>query len=100
MKKIALILTLVLSTSALAAEPAPMSELCPKIAELSRSVMTARQAGVSMRKVMDVATSPFTVDIITEAYGHPAYTTPEYKEKTIQDFEDQWYLKCIKSYNL
>lgn len=100
MKKLALLTLVALTTSALAAETAQMSENCPKIAELSRSVMTARQVGVPLRKVMEVAVNPITVDIITEAYGHPAYTTQKVQDKIIQEFEDEWYLRCIKSYNL
>ena len=101
MKKIVLTLTLAaLSTSALASEPAPLSEFCPKIAQLSRSVMTARQAGVPMRQVMELAESDVTVSMVTEAYGYSAYSIQENKDRAIQDFEDTWYLRCVKSYDL
>ena len=89
MKKILLALTLTLTLPTFASAEVPLSEFCPKIAQLSRSVMTARQAGVPMRKVME-----------TEAYGQSVYNTPEIKERVIQDFEDQWYMKCVKSYDL
>ena len=100
MKKIALIITLALSTSAFAAEPAPMSKYCPKIAELANAVMVARQNGSPMREIMEIAEGePIMVSMITEAYGHSAYSTQEYQDRAIQEFEDQWYLRCVKSYN-
>ena len=53
-----------------------------------------------MRKVMEIAENPVTVSMVTEAYGQSVYNTPEIKERVIQDFEDQWYMKCVKSYDL
>lgn len=52
-----------------------------------------------MRQSMEHTTEPMIIDIITEAYGHPAYSTQKYQEKAIQDFEDKWYLLCVKAYN-
>ena len=100
MKKILLALTLTLTLPTFAAAEVPMSEFCPKIEQLSRSVMTARQAGVPMRKVMEIAESDVTVSMVTEAYGYSAYSIQENRERAIQDFEDQWYLRCVKSYDL
>lgn len=101
MKKIILALTLAaLSTSALAAEPVPMKETCSSIAEVARVTMLARQSGVPLRSMMKIAADKTIEDIVTEAYGHPAYRTSEVQEKTIQDFEDTWYLRCIKAYDL
>src|SRR5678816_291565 len=100
MKKIALLL-MVLSTSAFATAEVPMAEFCPKIAELANGVMVARQNGSPMREVMALADgNDVMVSMVTEAYGHPAYSTSEVQEKTIQDFEDTWYLRCVKSYDL
>lgn len=100
MKKILLAITITLATPAFAANPAPMLEFCPKIAGLARVTMEARQAGVPMQKMMEIATYQTLVDMITGAYGHSVYSTPKVREKAIQDFEDLWYLKCVKSYNL
>lgn len=102
MKKLVLTVTLALSTSAFASKPAPMSamtQVCSQIANTARITMTARQAGVSMRSSMELTTEPIIIDIITEAYGHPAYATQKYQDKAIQDFEDKWYLQCVKAYN-
>ncbi len=100
MKKIVLTLTLAaLSTSAFAAEPAPMKATCPQIAELARLAMEARQIGAPLRTMMAGAEGTIMADILIEAYGHPAYRTSEVQDRAIQEFEDRWYLKCIKSYN-
>ena len=61
--------------------------------------MKARQVGVSMRQSMELTTEPMIIDIITEAYSAPAYNTQKNQDRAIQDFEDLWYLKCVKAYN-
>lgn len=61
--------------------------------------MTARQAGVPMRQSMELTTEPIIIDIITEAFSHPSYSTQKYQDKAIQEFENLWYLKCVKAYN-
>lgn len=103
MKKTVLALTLAaLTTSAFAAEPAPkslMTETCSSIAGAARATMLARQVGVPLRKVMEVTVNPSTVQMATEAYGTPAYSTQKNQDKAIQEFEDKWYLRCIKTYN-
>ena len=77
-----------------------MKEVCAQLAEVAQVTMTARQAGVPVRSMMEIAVDQTIVDMVTEAYGHPAYSTLEVQEKTIRDFEDRWYLKCVKSYDL
>ena len=100
MNKILLTLTLAaLSIPAFAAEPVPMKATCDQIAEFSRLAMEARQIGAPLRTMMAVGKDSIMADMLTEAYGHPAYRTSEVQDRAIQDFEDKWYLKCIKSYN-
>lgn len=99
MKKIVLIITLALTTSAFAATEVPMKATCDQLAELARLAMEARQVGAPMRTMMAGAEGTIMADMIIEAYGHPAYRTSEVQDRAIQEFEDQWYLKCIKSYN-
>ena len=100
MKKIVLILTLALTIPTFASAEVPLSEFCPKIAGLANAVMVARQNGAPMRQVMELAESDVTVSMVTEAYGYSAYSIQENRERAIQDFEDQWYMKCVKSYDL
>lgn len=100
MKKILLLLALSTPAFASASEPVPMKETCSSIAEVARVTMLARQVGVPMRQLLAPAEDSTLIDIITEAYGHPAYRTPKNQDRAIQEFEDQWYLKCVKSYNL
>ena len=99
MKKIALLL-MALSTTALASAEVPMKEVCAQLAEVAQVTMTARQSGVPVRSMMEIAVDETIVDMVTEAYSTPSYNTPKNQDRAIQDFEDQWYLRCIKSYNL
>lgn len=100
MKKIVLTLTLAaLSTSALASEPVPMKATCDQLADLARLAMEARQIGVPLRTMMAGGKDTIMADMLTEAYGTPAYSIRENQDRVIQDFEDKWYLRCVKSYD-
>ena len=98
MKKIVLMLA-ALSTSALASEPVPMKATCDQIADLARLAMEARQIGAPMRMMMAGGKDTIMADMIIEAYGHPAFTIKKNQDRAIQEFEDRWYLGCVKAYN-
>ena len=61
--------------------------------------MKARQVGVPLRSMMELAADETLTNIITEAYSTPAFRTLINQDMAIREFEDKWYLKCIKAYN-
>jgi len=77
-----------------------------KIAErFAESFMKARQQGVKMSSLMKICEDPqhpevlrtISKEILIEAYETPRFSTPGIIEKTIRDFQNKWYLKCIKA---
>lgn len=96
-KLIAMTAAIVISSAVIeahAVEPAN----CEEISGLSKSVMHARQDGIGMVKVMEVAEGfPLMEEMVIAAYDQPAYSTPEIQRRTIRDFADEWYLACIKA---
>lgn len=68
-------------------------ELCKSYSELAGSIMSARQEGTEMSKLMSNSTSP---ELVVSAYELSRYTTETYKASAISDFANKAYLDCIK----
>lgn len=78
---------------------------CDTYSVLSRSIMSARQSGTPMKQQMDIVLksggSPelqgFMKNLVIAAYEEPAWSSESRKEKAITDFENGFYLSCVKS---
>ena len=86
-----LALLMALSAPALA-KPAS----CEQIAELAKSIMTARQKGVSMVEMMGEDGS-LTEVIVVDAYEEGRYRVEANQQRRIADFRDEWFMVCYKS---
>ena len=76
------------------AEPAS----CQQIAELAKSIMTARQKGVSMSKVMEIAgDNKLFKEMMVDAYETGRYIVESNQRRETADFRDKWYLACYKA---
>lgn len=95
MKHLLLAATLLLSTSATAAT----YEQCKDLTAFAGALMTARQAGVSMDQVFEVAKEQGmdkSVDnMIILAYETPRYSTDSNKQGAINDFKSQILTACM-----
>jgi hypothetical protein len=91
----ATILALLMALSAPAlAKPAS----CEQIAELAKSIMTARQKGVSMVEMMGVGEDgSLTEVIVVDAYEEGRYRVEANQQRRIADFRDEWFMVCYKS---
>lgn len=95
MKKV-LPLIAVMSVIPLAAEE---QDICVSIAGMAETVMTKRQEGVDIIKMMEVAG---TVDglkeiaelLVIEAYKKPIFSTAAYKQESVSEFKTMVYLSC------
>lgn len=64
--------------------------------------MAARQRGASLSEIMKIDVfsdqsphSALAKQIAIAAYKQPRFSTPEYVEKAIQDFENDIYVTCL-----
>lgn len=98
-----LLAMLLVSTASFAARPSQETlEFCGVISKLANSVMTSRQNGVAMSKLMQAKVSDEAMNdlgalMIEQAYDSPAYGSPEYKQKAATDFENSWFSNCLKA---
>ncbi|MER9624023.1 hypothetical protein NKI98_21760 [Mesorhizobium sp. M0222] len=81
-------------------------EACAQMAGAAESVMKARQNGIALQKVLEVANNPQYASgkdgfraIIMMAYGKPRFNTEENKQRAIDDFRDEVQLYCMKLEN-
>ena len=75
---------------------AQASDNCAPVAELAKSIMRARQSGVSVVKAMQIAREDKGVQAIVRlAYMEPRYSSDLYRENAATDFETEVYLICV-----
>lgn len=78
-------------------------EACAQMASTAESIMRARQNGIAMQKVLEVASGSKSAavkdgfrTIIMMAYDQPRFSTQENKQRAIDDFRDEMQLYCMK----
>lgn len=75
---------------------ASASDNCGPVAELAKTIMKARQSGMSVVKAMEIAKDDKGVQAIVRlAYMEPRYSSDLYRENAATDFETEVYLICI-----
>lgn len=79
-------------------------QVCTGASELARSIMTARQNGAPMSKMMEIESASDSSSVgnvtrlmVISAYDKPRYSTPEIVAREISDFENEMYLACIQA---
>jgi hypothetical protein len=77
---------------------------CKAFEHLARSIMTARQNGEDISKLIGVADDPtradakdLTTKLIFSAYKQPRYQTEDMQQKAIDDFSNDTYLGCVEA---
>jgi len=96
MKTLLLAPALLLSTNLSAAT----YEQCKGVTSVADSVMTARQAGISLDQVMDVVIAQDmesdVTPIVMLAYDVPRYSTESYQTGAINDFKSKILKVCME----
>jgi len=74
---------------------------CDSYGELAESIMSGRQSGTSMAKMMKVIGdnegSDLFEKLIIAAYDSPRYSTEGMQKRSIEEFRDEVYLECAKA---
>ena len=81
----------------LATEDAEVPDPCPTVVELAEQIMSARQAGVSIAKMMEVMSNEFQRKLVLEAYQVPVYTTQEYRDSETTEFGNRQGVACYEA---
>lgn len=97
MKKLLIAAAMTLSLGAAADEKA---DTCSDINALAESIMSSRQAGVDMAKMMTVAKNSgiekLARILIIAAYEQPQFNGEDYRRKSVAEFKNKVYLQCVK----
>lgn len=74
---------------------------CEVIAEKAKSIMEVRQVGAPMQEVMDAvkdsAIKSLYFELVIQAYERPRYQSDEFRRRAVVDFQNEWYLSCVKA---
>lgn len=77
-------------------------ETCKALSTLGGSIMRGRQEGVPMSRMMEIALegdavlTKFKQAFVELAYLEPRYSSDEFKQRAIRDFEDSRYQECLE----
>lgn len=77
--------------------------LCAALEDFAKNVMTARQEGASLSKLVATVNSPSPNDggamqeIVVQAYEHPRLSSEESKSTAVNDFGNEIYLDCLRA---
>lgn len=75
-------------------------DTCAEMAGIAATIMKGRQEGIPMSKILQMNKDNGweTVNyLVIEAYDSKLYSSPEYKQRSITEFENKVHLDCIKS---
>lgn len=90
MKALLITAAVVLSTTAQAN--------CGNVYNAAETMMKARQAGVPLSKVIELADGSEAITALAmDAYEGSRYSTPSIKQKVITEFANKWMLICMKA---
>lgn len=96
MKKFIAITAALLISGATLEAHAQYSE-CQSAERLATVIMEARQNGVPMSGLMEIAGDNGLVqEMVLEAYRTPSYTTHSVQQRVIRDFADKYYRICVE----
>ena len=96
---------IIASNIALAAKPSDeILKFCTSVSEMAGSIMTGRQAEVSMAKMMKATSGDPQMDnlgaeVIKDAYKTSAFRTEENQKRAVSEFEKKWFSACLEAIN-
>lgn len=92
----------VLALSVFMTSPAiAVNPFCDIVLSYATSIMEARQAGVSVQKMMTVAdeseaASDMMRAMTTDAYSQSKYDSPAIQKTVVENFAHKHYLNCVQ----
>jgi len=100
---VALVFMVTFSTSVNAEEDPSPTTVCKSWASTAEKVMIARQIGVPMSRLFEIAEESDSVnytsvlkDIVVKAYDKPRYSTESMQNKCVRDFQNVIFKECIQ----
>lgn len=82
----------------------PVTAGCESFGQLAEELMTARQLGLPMSRVLDVAGAAWGDEdtgllyaLVEGAYAEPRYTVPENQRRAVQDYRNEVELACYQA---
>lgn len=97
MKKLLITAIAAFSISAHAQVSSQDLAVCKMVGGAAKVAMKERQAGTSMVEMLERAgDNRLAITLVTQAYGNPKYSSPEFKRKAVSDFGNKMIESCIK----
>lgn len=69
---------------------------CPMVGKTARSIMHARQVGVSLTRMMEIVKIPLNRKIVLDAFKTPRYQLEHLQEQATEEFSSSWEAACYR----
>jgi hypothetical protein len=77
---------------------ASTSTFCTVIGDLAEAIMTNRQLGIPMSRMMEInGADDLARLMVMEAYKEPRYSSDEYQRRAVQDFRNEIEVACYQA---
>jgi len=103
MKKLILIFALLFAVNLQAQkhDPQEVRNMCQSIGATAEMIMKARQGGVSIDRMIEIAAEgeelqELMYELILEAYDYPHVTSERVVENVIREFKNKTFLDCVR----
>ncbi len=67
---------------------------CEYTGKMAATIMTGRQAGLPMSKLLDISEGKMEKEMVFQAYDVPLYQSEEFQQRAVKDFSDRWEVTC------
>lgn len=92
MKTAIILLSALLSFGASASQ-----DKCFELSGLVQSIMDARQRGMPMQQVLTILKGePSVTPIVIEAYKVPHFGSPQFKQRAVTEFTNEFLVTCLE----
>lgn len=73
-------------------------EMCESQEQMANTIMQARQTGVPLQRMLDLANGDAVIKaIVRMAFTKPKFTSEKYKGNAADQFANEIYLLCMKN---
>ena len=69
---------------------------CENTGIIAAKIMEARQLGIPISKLLQVANDKTTEAMVYQAFDVSRFQTDEYQQRAIRDFREKWEVTCYK----
>lgn len=75
-----------------------VSEQCSPVSQLAEKIMRARQSGISLLQLMEIANGNKIAEaLVQDAFKQSRFSSEPFQDRAVQDFRERVEIECVRS---